>query len=426
MKTYAQMNAQELEAEYQSVQLKYNAFKARGLSLDMSRGKPSSAQLDLSMDMLDTISSDRKLRTSAGMDARGYGQLDGIPETRQLFAEILGVDPDWILIGGNSSLNMMFDCISWAESLGVMGSVPWAKLDKVKFLCPVPGYDRHFAICELFGIEMVNIPMNNDGPDMDLVEQYVSQDESVKGIWCVPMYSNPTGITYSDEVVRRFAALKPAAKDFRIYWDNAYCVHHVTDTPDQLLNIFDECQKQGSEDLVYEFSSTSKISFSGAGIALMAASERNMADLKAKRSIQTIGPNKINQLMHTRYFRSSQGILNHMEKHRALIKPKFEAVFQALDRELAPLGIAEYTHPNGGYFISFNTLPGCAKRVGELCSEAGVVLTAVGATYPYGKDPENRNIRIAPTFPPVEELELALELFCLSVRMASCEKFLSA
>lgn len=422
MKTYAQMSAAELEEAYAANWKEYEAFKSKGLKLDMSRGKPGADQLDLSMPMLDMVSSSKDMRTLDGSDVRNYGQLEGLPETRKLFADILGVQPDNILVGGNSSLNMMFDAINLAEALGIMGCTPWARLDKIKFLCPAPGYDRHFAICELFGIEMINIPLYAEGPDMDMVQKLVEADDSIKGIWCVPKYSNPTGNTYSDETVRRFAALKPAAKDFRIYWDNAYCVHDLTDTPDSLLNIFDECAKLGNEDLVYEFASTSKISFSGAGIAVMAASLNNMKDLKSKRNIQTIGPNKVNQLMHARYFKDLDAVTEHMQKHRKLVAPKFEAVLNALDSQLKPLDIAEYTRPNGGYFISFNTLEGCAKRVGQLCKEAGVVLTSVGATFPYGKDPDNKNIRIAPTFPPVSELEMAVQVFCVSVKLASLEK----
>ena len=422
MENYQKMSRDELETEYQRVLERYNCYKDKGLSLDMSRGKPGFDQLALSMPMLDTVRSDGDMRTLDGSDVRNYGQLDGIPEMKALFAEILGVQPENILVGGNSSLNMMFDYINWATSLGIMGNIPWAKLDKVKFLCPAPGYDRHFAICELFGIEMINIPMGETGPDMDLVEKYVQSDSSIKGIWCVPMYSNPTGITYSDETVRRFAALKPAAKDFRIFWDNAYCVHHLTDTPDQLLDIFEECKKQGSEDSVLEFASTSKISFSGAGIAVMAASVNNMADIRKKRSIQTIGPNKVNQLMHARYFKDAAGVKEHMKKHKALIGPKFEAVIQTLDKELAPCGICSYTRPNGGYFISFDSMEGCAGRIGRLCKEAGVVLTSVGATFPYGKDERDTNIRIAPTYPPIEELRQAVDVFCASVKLASLEK----
>lgn len=426
MKKYQEMSQEELRAEYNAVYAQYQKYCAQGLSLDMSRGKPSAAQLELSMPMLDVLHGQHDMRAEGGVDVRNYGQLDGIPEVKRIFSELLDVAPENIMVGANSSLNLMFDCVCWAESLGIMGCTPWAKLDKVKFLCPVPGYDRHFAITELFGIEMIPIQMGSNGPDMEEVRRYVENDPAVKGIWCVPKYSNPTGITYSDDTVRAFAALKPAAKDFRIYWDNAYCVHHLTDTPDVLLNIFDACREYKSEDMVYEFTSTSKISFSGAGIAVIAASDANMADLKKKRTIQTIGPNKVVQLMHARYFHDAAGIAAHMEKHRALLAPKFEAVLSALDAELAPLGIASYSRPNGGYFISFDTLSGCASRVGELCKKAGVVLTTVGATFPYGKDPQDTNIRIAPSFPPIEELRAAVAVFCTSVRLASLEKLMAA
>ena len=424
MKKYQEMTQEELRFEYDAVSAKYQQYCAQGLALDMSRGKPSDKQLELSMPMLDVLHGQHEMRAEGGVDIRNYGQLDGIPEVKRIFSELLDVAPKNIMVGANSSLNLMFDCVCWAESLGIMGCTPWARLDKVKFLCPVPGYDRHFAITELFGIEMIPIKMNQSGPDMEEVRRYVENDESVKGIWCVPKYSNPTGVTYSEETVRAFAALKPAARDFRIFWDNAYCVHHLTDTPDTLVNIFDACREYGSEDLVYEFTSTSKISFSGAGIAVIAASDANMADLKKKRTIQTIGPNKVVQMMHARYFHNAEGILAHMAKHRALLAPKFEAVLEALDAELAPLGIASYTRPNGGYFLSFDTMPGCAKRVGELCREAGVVLTTVGATFPYGKDPKDANIRIAPSFPPIEELKAAVAVFCTSVKLASLEKLL--
>ena len=426
MKKYQEMSQEELRAEYNAVYAQYQKYCAQGLSLDMSRGKPSAAQLELSMPMLDVLHGQHDMCAEGGVDVRNYGQLDGIPEVKRIFSELLDVAPENIMVGANSSLNLMFDCVCWAESLGIMGCTPWAKLDKVKFLCPVPGYDRHFAITELFGIEMIPIQMGSNGPDMEEVRKYVESDPAVKGIWCVPKYSNPTGITYSDDTVRAFAALKPAAKDFRIYWDNAYCVHHLTDTPDVLLNIFDACREYKSEDMVYEFTSTSKISFSGAGIAVIAASDANMADLKKKRTIQTIGPNKVVQLMHARYFHDAAGIAAHMEKHRALLAPKFEAVLSALDAELAPLGIASYSRPNGGYFISFDTLSGCASRVGELCKKAGVVLTTVGATFPYGKDPQDTNIRIAPSFPPIEELRAAVAVFCTSVRLASLEKLMAA
>lgn len=424
MKPYCEQSEAELRAEYEACLAAYKRYQEMNLALDMSRGKPCTEQLDLSMPMLDTVTSEHDMLTKDGSDVRSYGQLAGIPEVKALFADMLGVQPENILVGGNSSLNMMFDCICLSMSLGVNGEKPWAQQKDVKFLCPVPGYDRHFAICELFGIQMINIPLGADGPDMDLVQKYVENDPTIKGIWCVPKYSNPTGTTYSDETVRRLAALKPAAKDFRIYWDNAYCVHDLTDTPDPLLNIFDECQKQGNDGMVVAFASTSKISFSGAGIAVMAASGNAIKELTAQRSIQTIGPNKVNQLMHVRYFKDIDGVMAHMQKHRAIIAPKFDVVIDALDQELAPLGIASYRRPNGGYFISFNSLPGCAKRIGTLCKEAGVVLTAVGATYPYGKDPEDANIRIAPTYPPVEELKTAMKVFCTAVKLASIEKLL--
>lgn len=424
MIAYENMSEAEIRAEYDANLAKYESCRQKGLSLNMARGVPCAQQLDLSMPMLDTVHSDRDMKTGEGSDVRTYGQLAGLPEVQRIFGELLGVEPNEIMIGGNSSLNMMFDCICLAMSLGVHGEEPWARQKEIAFLCPVPGYDRHFAICELFGIKMINIPMNSDGPDMDLVRQYVEHDATVKGIWCVPKYSNPTGLTYSDEVVRQFAALRPAAKDFRIFWDNAYCVHELTDSPDRLLNIFAECRKNGTEEMVLEFASTSKISFSGAGIAVMAACGASMQELTAQRSIQTIGPNKVNQLMHVRYFKNVDGILAHMEKHRAIIAPKFQAVLDSLDRELGGLGIASYTRPKGGYFISFDSLPGCAKRIGQLCKEAGVTLTAVGATYPYGLDAEDKNIRIAPTFPTVEELCQAMEVFCTAVKLASAEKYL--
>jgi aspartate/methionine/tyrosine aminotransferase len=424
MKCYQAMSRDELLGEYQKNLAEYQSYQAMGFSLNMARGIPGEDQLELSMPMLDTVRSDQPLKSESGIDVRSYGLLDGLPETKALFAEILGVQPENILVGGNSSLNMMFDSINWSFSLGVMGSTPWAKLDSVKFLCPVPGYDRHFAITQLFGIEMINIPLTADGPDMDLVQKYVENDPTVKGIWCVPMYSNPTGITYSDETVRRFAALKPAAEDFRIYWDNAYCVHHLSDTPDRLLNIFDACRENGNENMVYEFASTSKISFSGAGIAVMAASDENMQDLKSKRTIQTIGPNKINQLMHSRFFHNYDTVKAHMKKHQALIAPKFKVVLDAFDAELAPRGLGAYTKPNGGYFISFNTLDGCAQKVVAYCRDAGVILTSAGATFPYGKDPDDKNIRIAPTYPQISALETAMKIFCVSVKLASAEKLL--
>lgn len=404
---------------------KYEQIKSKNLKLDMSRGKPGADQLELSLPVLDCINSSESCKTISGTDCRNYGLLDGIPEAKQLFADMLEVKPSEIIIGGNSSLNMMYDTIARAMSFGVLGSkMPWCKLDKVKFLCPSPGYDRHFAICQAFGIEMITIDMLEDGPDMDRIEELVSSDESIKGIWCVPKYSNPEGVTYSDEVVDRFARLKPKAKDFRIFWDNAYCVHHLTDTPDQLKNILEACRENNNEDIVFIYGSTSKISFPGSGVAMMAASEANLSFIKKQLSIQTIGADKLNQLRHVRFFKDIDGIHAHMEKHAEILRPKFDAVTDCLDKELGGTGLAEWKKPNGGYFISLNTLDGCAKKTVELCKEAGVALTPAGATYPYGVDPRDRNIRIAPTFPPVEELKTAIYLLCLCVRIAGIEKML--
>lgn len=425
MKAYNKMSKVELEQEYAKNLKEYNEYKSLNLELDMSRGKPCTEQYELSMPMFENIVNNYDMTTIDGTDTRTYGQLTGIPEVKQLFGELLGVDAQNILVGGNSSLNLMFDCICLAMSLGINGEKPWAHQEEVKFLCPVPGYDRHFSICELFRIKMINIPLNDDGPDMHIVKEYVENDETVKGIWCVPKYSNPTGITYSDETVRKFAALKPAAKDFRIYWDNAYFVHDLTDEKVNLLNIFDECKKYGSEEMVLEFVSTSKVSFSGAGIAILAAYGNTMKELVYRRSIQTIGPNKVNQLMHIRHFKDVDGIYSQMDKHRDIIAPKFQICLDILDNELGGLEIANYTRPKGGYFISFNSLDGCAKRVGELCKDAGVIITTVGATYPYGIDPNNQNIRIAPTFPPIEELKTAISVFSNAVKIASLEKLLN-
>lgn len=425
MKAYNKMSKAELEQEYAKNLKKYNEYKSLNLELDMSRGKPCTEQYELSMPMFENIVNNYDMTTIDGTDTRTYGQLTGIPEVKQLFGELLGVDAQNILVGGNSSLNLMFDCICLAMSLGINGEKPWAHQEEVKFLCPVPGYDRHFSICELFRIKMINIPLNDDGPDMDIVKEYVENDETVKGIWCVPKYSNPTGITYSDETVCKFAALKPAAKDFRIYWDNAYFVHDLTDEKVNLLNIFDECKKYGSEEMVLEFVSTSKVSFSGAGIAILAAYGNTMKELVYRRSIQTIGPNKVNQLMHIRHFKDVDGIYSQMDRHRDIIAPKFQICLDILDNELGGLEIANYTRPKGGYFISFNSLDGCAKRVGELCKDAGVIITTVGATYPYGIDPNNQNIRIAPTFPPIEELKTAMSVFSNAVKIASLEKLLN-
>lgn len=423
MNKYLHMSLEELQNEFQAVRAQYKDMAAQGLNLDMSRGKPGADQLELSMGMLDILSQ-KGIKSANGTDTRNYGLLDGLTETKELFAGLLGIPASQVIVGGNSSLNLMYDAVARAMSFGICGSAPWSKLDRIKFLCPVPGYDRHFAICELFGIDMINIPMSADGPDMDMVRRLVESDDEIKGIWCVPMYSNPSGVTYSDETVKAFAALKPKASDFRIFWDNAYCVHHLTDTPDTVLNIFEECEKAGNPDMVFGFASTSKISFSGSGIAVIAASPKNVADIKRIMTIQTIGHDKMNQLRHSLFFKDTNAVAEHMKKHRAILEPKFQAVFDALEQEISPLGIGEYNTPRGGYFVSFDTLPGCAKRVYTLCKEAGVTLTGAGASFPYGVDPEDRNIRLAPTFPPVAELQTAMKLFCICVRMASLEKLI--
>lgn len=425
MTAYKALSREELKQVKEELEQQFAEVRARGLKMDMSRGKPSAEQLELSVGMLDTVNSKSSLLCENGMDARNYGILDGIPEAKKLFADIMETEPENVIVFGNSSLNIMYDTVARSMLHGVMGCTPWCKLDKVKFLCPVPGYDRHFGITEHFGIEMINIPMREDGPDMDMVEDLVNTDASVKGIWCVPKYSNPQGITYSGETVRRFAHLQPAAEDFRIYWDNAYCVHHLyEDKQDQILEILEECKKAGSPDMVYKFSSTSKISFPGAGIAALAASEANLKDVKNTMKMQTIGHDKINQLRHVRFFKDLDGIHAHMKKHAEIIRPKFEAVLSALERELGDLEIGRWIAPRGGYFISFEAMDGCAKAIVAKAKEAGLVMTEAGATYPYGKDPHDSNIRIAPTYPTLEELKEAAEIFVLSVKLVSAEKLL--
>ncbi len=425
MAAYNTLSAAALAELKSKLETAYRNEQSLGLKLDMSRGKPCAEQLDLSMGMLDALSSADILDTETGTDTRNYGLLEGIPEARRMFAELLGVSAAEVFVGGNSSLNLMYDTVARAMQFGTMeNEAPWNRQGTIKFLCPVPGYDRHFAVTQTFGIEMIPVPMSPTGPDMDMVEDYVNHDPSIKGIWCVPKYSNPDGYTYSDETVRRFASLKPAARDFRIFWDNAYCIHDLTDTPDHLLNLMDECKKRGTEDMVYMFASTSKITFSGAGVAAMAMSVKNMAWAKKFLTMQTIGFDKINQLRHIRFFRDMDGIRAHMQKHRAIIYPRFELVWKTLEQELGGLGIADWTHPNGGYFISLNVLPGCAKRVVALCKEAGVVLTGAGASFPYGIDPNDTNIRIAPTYPTLEELAKAAEVLCLCVKLAAVEKLL--
>lgn len=420
------MTKAELQALKKELSAKYREYQGKDLKLDMSRGKPSIDQLDLSMGMLDVLTSDMDLTCEDGTDCRNYGVLDGISEAKELLADMMEVAPDHIIIYGNSSLNVMYDTVSRSMTHGVMGNTPWCKLDKVKFLCPVPGYDRHFAITEYFGIEMINVPMTPTGPDMDMVEKLVASDDSIKGIWCVPKYSNPQGISYSDQTVRRFARLKPAAPDFRIYWDNAYTIHHLYDMDqDHLIEILAECKRAGNPDMVYKFASTSKISFPGSGIAAIAASQNNLVDIKKQLRIQTIGHDKVNQLRHVRFFGDIHGMVEHMKKHADILRPKFEAVLETLDRELEGLGIGTWTTPKGGYFIAFDSLDGCAKAIVAKCKKAGLVMTGAGATYPYGKDPHDSNIRIAPSYPPLNDLKQAMELFALCVKLVSVEKLLS-
>lgn len=425
MKKYSDMSKEELLTLKAQLDKEFADIKAQGLALDMSRGKPAADQLNLSMELMDVLGSDSDLKCETGVDCRNYGVIDGIPEAKRLLGEMSEVDPEHIIIYGNSSLNVMFDSIARSMTHGVMGNTPWCKLDKVKFLCPVPGYDRHFKITEFFGIEMINVPMTPQGPDMDMVEKLVSEDSAIKGIWCVPKYSNPQGYTYSAETVDRFAHLKPAALDFRIYWDNAYSIHHLyDDRQDFLVEILEACAKAGNPDLVYKFTSTSKVSFPGSGIAAVAASKANLEDFRKYMQIQTIGHDKLNQLRHVRFFKDLEGLHAHMRKHADILRPKFEMVLDTLDRELSGLGIGEWTKPHGGYFISFDSMEGCAKAIVAKAKEAGVVLTGAGATYPYGKDPKDSNIRIAPSFPTPEELGKAAEVFVLCVKLASVEKLL--
>ena len=422
---YCEMSKEELLKLKEELDETYKEAQSKGLSLNMSRGKPSATQLNITMDMLDTINSSSDMKSEDGTDCRNYGVLDGIPEAKKLMADMMGTTPDHVIVYGNASLNIMYDQISRAYTHGILGNTPWCKLDKVKFLCPVPGYDRHFAITERFGIEMINIPMSESGPDMGMVEEYVSKDASVKGIWCVPKYSNPQGYTYSEETVKRMAALKPAAEDFRIFWDNAYVIHDLyDDNKDEIADIISECEKAGNPDMVFEFASTSKVSFPGSGIAALATSANNIADIKKQLTIQTIGHDKLNQLRHVRFFKDINGLKEHMRKHAEFIRPKFEAVESVLEEELSGLGIGSWTEPKGGYFISFDAMDGCAKAIVAKCKEAGVKLTGAGATFPYGKDPKDSNIRIAPSFPTPEEMKQAADLFVLCVKLVSVEKLL--
>lgn len=426
MKFYKDLSREELSQLHAKLEKEYGDAKAKGLKLDMSRGKPASSQLDVEMDIMDVLTASSDYKTEDGMDCRNYGIIDGIPEAKKLMAEMMGTaDANNVIVCGNSSLAIMYDTVSRCMTHGALGSTPWCKLDTVKFLCPAPGYDRHFSITEHFGIEMIAVPMTSEGPDMDIVEKLVSADETIKGIWCVPKYSNPQGYSYSNETVKRFAALVPAARDFRIFWDNAYVVHDLYDKEqDEILDIIEECKKAGNPNMVYEFASTSKVSFPGAGIAAVASSKDNLDDMRKSMAMQTIGHDKINQLRHVRYFKNLDGMKIHMKKHADIVRPKFEAVLTVLGNELQGTGIAEWTAPKGGYFISFEAMDGCAKKIVAKCKEAGVVLTGAGATFPYGNDPKDSNIRLAPTFPTSQELSEAAALFVLCVKLVSVEKLL--
>ena len=419
---YQEMSQRELQREYRKLSAAYREMEQQGLHLDLSRGKPSPEQLELSRKMLDEVNSGSVLDSVDGTDCRNYGGLDGIPEAKALLAGMVGCRPEQVIVGGNSSLTLMFDILSHAMIDGLLGGTPWCQVPDRKFLCPVPGYDRHFAMTEHFGFELVPVPMLADGPDMNLVERLVCEDASITGIWCVPKYQNPTGVVFSHEVLERFANLKPAAKDFRIFWDNAYCVHDLyPDEAEPLPDILSLCEQAGSPDLVYEFCSTSKAAFPGAGISGVAASAANLIELRRVWKFATIGPDKLNQLRQARFFRNTAGLKAHMARHAELLRPKFERVEAILKEDLARSGAGSWTEPKGGYFISFDTLPGCAARTVELCKKAGVKFTPAGATWPCGRDPEDRNIRLAPSYASMEEIEAAVHLFTICVRLAALE-----
>ena len=428
MVPYSSMTKEELAAQKEQLEKKYKEYKDQGLKLDITRGKPSALQLDLSEKMLTVVSKNEECISDDGTDCRNYGLQNGLPQMRELMGRIAGASVEQTIVCGNASLNIMFDTISRAYTHGILGSTPWGKLDKVKFLCPVPGYDRHFAVTEHFGVEMINVPMLPTGPDMDMVEELVSKDDAIKGIWCVPKYSNPQGITYSDETVKRFAALKPAAKDFRIFWDNAYALHNLYNDEskqDKLLNIIDECEKAGNPDMVFVFCSTSKVTYAGAGVAAVSASKNNIAEISNHIKYQTIGSDKMNQLRHIRYFKDYDGILQQMEKHADLLRPNFEAMYKKLDDNLSGLGIAKWTEPKGGYFICFEALEGCASNIVKMAKEAGLSLTEAGSVFPYHKDPRDSYIRIAPSMPTVKDIEVAGDLFALCVKLVSVNKLLA-
>ncbi len=428
MTRFAEMSLDQRKDLLAVLQDEYASFKARGLALNMARGKPAAEQLDLSMPLLSAVTTAEDCRAEDGTDCRNYGVLAGLPEAQRLMAVLLDDDPENVIVFGNSSLTVMYDTLARCLDFGTLGSTPWCLYEQVRWLCPVPGYDRHFGVTEAFGIEMIPVPMNDDGPDMDTVERLVAEDASIKGIWCVPKYSNPGGVTYSDEVVRRLASMECAADDFRIFWDNAYCVHHLFDDAseqDQLLDIAEACAEAGNPDRYFKFASTSKITFPGAGVAAMAASPENIAEAKQHLNAQMIGHDKINQLRHVRFLRDAEGIAAHMRKHAAILRPKFALVERKLTEGLGELGIATWTHPRGGYFVSFDAPAGCAKRIVALAKEAGVTLTGAGATWPHGEDPHDANIRIAPTLPPIDELEVALDVFVCCVKIAALEKLIA-
>ena len=422
MESFREMSKEELQAQEVEVNKKYQEFKDLHLSLNMARGKPAPNQIDHANGMLETMTD---YHAKDGLDVRNYGVLDGLPEMKEIFSDLLDIPAKNIIVGGNASLNLMFDQMMRLVVFGTAGEKPWGQLEKVKFLCPAPGYDRHFSVTETLGFELITVDMTSEGPDMDQVEKLVAEDESIKGIWCVPKYSNPQGITYSDETVRRFARLKPAAKDFRIYWDNAYCVHHLYDiNQDHLIEILKECKRAGNPDMVYKFCSTSKISFPGSGVAAIATSANNMEDIKKQLKIQTIGHDKVNQLRHVRFFKDIHGITEHMRKHADSLRPKFEMILDTFERELKGLGAGSWYSPKGGYFITYETLDGCAKNVVAKAKKAGVVMTPAGAPFPYGKDPHDSVIRISPSYPSLEDLTTAIDIFVVCVKLASIEKLL--
>lgn len=423
MKRYDEMTTDERNKEYAIVKKHYDELKSRGLKLNMARGKPSPEQLDLSMPMLNILGPDQDCRSEDGVDCRNYGELSGIKEAKELFSQYMGVDQDEIFIAGSSSITFMYDCISRAMLTGVLDSdQPWGKYPKIKMLCPVPGYDRHFSICEFLGIEMISIPMTPAGPDLELAEKLASQDETIKGIWCVPKYSNPLGITYTDQTVRRLAGMTTKAKDFRIFWDNAYAVHKL-DQDAALLNILEECKKAGNPNRVYLFGSTNKITFPGAGVAFLAASHENILFTKKQLAMQAISWDKLNMLRHVRFLKDMEGIRAHMEKHAKILRPKFDLVIRFLEQQLQTVGAGTYTRPGGGYFVTYLARPGCAGQIVTLCKEAGLILTAAGATHPYGIDPQDCYIRIAPSFPSCQELECAMELFCVAAKLVTLRQY---